>query len=197
MNAQPAIHPAIQASNPANQKSHLPPWVTPLFLAALFLLVHIALPWGISSLSTRHGWRRRRPGRWNLLALLPAGSGIAGTLYLIFQHFRASPRTFLDLQPGQKLITPGLYGLSRNPMYLLELAFWLGWALFYGSLTVLLTALLWFVAFNFFIIPYEERDLERRFGEAYLQYKQAVPRWLAFPWGGGGLALSHRLGGMR
>jgi protein-S-isoprenylcysteine O-methyltransferase Ste14 len=181
MNNRIANHPATMARNQTNEKPHLPPWVTPLILAALFLLVHVALPWGISSLSTRHEWEGRRPGRWNRLALVPAGSAIAGTLYLIVQHYRASPRTFLDLQPGHKLITPGPYGVSRNPMYLLELTFWLGWALFYGSFAVLAVALLWFVTFNFFIIPYEEHDLERRFGEAYLRYKQTVPRWLAFP----------------
>jgi protein-S-isoprenylcysteine O-methyltransferase Ste14 len=69
------------------------------------------------------------------------------------------------------------YGYSRNPMYLSELTFWFGWALFYGSLTVLAGWLLWFLAFNFAIVPYEEHDLERRFGDAYRQYKQMVPRW--------------------
>jgi protein-S-isoprenylcysteine O-methyltransferase Ste14 len=27
------------------------------------------------------------------------------------------------------------------------------------------------------VVPWEERGLERRFGEGYLQYKNAVPRW--------------------
>jgi protein-S-isoprenylcysteine O-methyltransferase Ste14 len=27
-------------------------------------------------------------------------------------------------------------------------------------------------------VPYEERDLEARFGEGYRQYKNTVPRWL-------------------
>jgi protein-S-isoprenylcysteine O-methyltransferase Ste14 len=63
-------------------------------------------------------------------------------------------------------------------MYLFELVFWFGWALFYGSITVLIGFLLWFAMFNFIIVPWEERDLEARFGEAYRQYKQVVPRWL-------------------
>jgi protein-S-isoprenylcysteine O-methyltransferase Ste14 len=161
------------------EKTRYPRWAAPIYLTVLFLLVHVAAPWGISTLSSRYGWVDGRPGGWNLLALLlVVGPGIAGTLWLIIQHYRASPHTFLELKVGKKLITPGLYAFSRNPMYLSELTFWFGWALFYGSIPVLIAFLLGFAAFNFAVVPYEERDLEKRFGEAYRQYKQAVPRWL-------------------
>jgi protein-S-isoprenylcysteine O-methyltransferase Ste14 len=96
-------------------------------------------------------------------------------------HFRASPGLFLELRPGQQLLTPGPYAVSRNPMYLFELAFWLGWALLYGSLAVLLGFLFWVALFHFWAVPYEERDLEARFGEAYRAYKARVPRWLGVP----------------
>jgi protein-S-isoprenylcysteine O-methyltransferase Ste14 len=66
-------------------------------------------------------------------------------------------------------------------MFLFELAFWFGWALFYGSIAVLIGFLLFWVALNFMIVPYEERDLEARFGEAYRDYKARVPRWLGLP----------------
>jgi protein-S-isoprenylcysteine O-methyltransferase Ste14 len=112
--------------------ARLPHWTTPILLSALFLLVHGAMPWGISRLSTRHGWVNRRPGQWNLLALLPVSAGIACTIWLITLHFRASPDTFLDWEPGQKLLTRSPYAFSRNPMYLSELTFWFGWALFMG-----------------------------------------------------------------
>jgi protein-S-isoprenylcysteine O-methyltransferase Ste14 len=158
--------------------TRFPHWLTPILLAVLFLVIHVAAPWGLSLLSTRYGWVDGRPGAWNLLALLLVAAGMAVTFWLIAQHYLASADTFLEMQPGQKLLTPGLYAFSRNPMYLSELAFWFGWALFYGSITVLGGFLLWFVMFNFEIVPYEERDLERRFGEAYRQYKQMVPRWL-------------------
>jgi protein-S-isoprenylcysteine O-methyltransferase Ste14 len=35
--------------------------------------------------------------------------------------------------------------------------------------------------FTFVIVPWEERDLEARFGEAYRAYKARVPRWLGLP----------------
>jgi protein-S-isoprenylcysteine O-methyltransferase Ste14 len=63
-------------------------------------------------------------------------------------------------------------------MYLSELALLLGWAIFYGSMSVLIALLIAFVVFNFVAVPLEERALERRFGETYRQYKSNVPRWL-------------------
>ena len=54
----------------------------------------------------------------------------------------------------------------------------LGWALFYGSVSILVGAVLAWILFNFVVVPREERDLEARFGESYLEYKNRVPRWL-------------------
>jgi protein-S-isoprenylcysteine O-methyltransferase Ste14 len=155
--------------------------MTPILLAILFLLVHVAAPWALSWLSTRHGWVDKRPGKWNLLASIPVGAGIACTIWLITLHFRASPDTFLEWKPGEKLLMRSPYGFSRNPMYLCELIFWFSWALFYGSIPVMIGFLLWLVAFNFVIVPWEERDLEARFGAGYVQYKNTVPRWLGRP----------------
>ena len=158
-------------------------WMAGLFWSALFLLVHVAAPWGLSLLSTRHGWIEGRPGAWNLLALLVVIPGIAATVWLIAQHYLASPQSFLELTRTQKMLTRGPYAVSRNPMYVSELAFWFGWALFYGSPPVLVGALLWWLGFNLVIVPSEERALEAQFGEAYRAYKAEVPRWLGWPHG--------------
>jgi hypothetical protein len=168
-------------NNHRSQSLHLPRWLAPGVLAILFLLAHVALPWRLSTLSTRHGWAGRRPGRKNRLALLLVVPGIASTLWLINQHYRASPRSFQEFRPTQKLLTHSPYAYSRNPMYLSELIFWLGWALFYGSVSVLVCFLLWLVAFRYLIVPWEERGLEARFGEAYRQYKLTTPRWFGRP----------------
>jgi protein-S-isoprenylcysteine O-methyltransferase Ste14 len=53
----------------------------------------------------------------------------------------------------------------------------LGWAIFYGSVAVLLGCVT-FAAFLALVqVPAEERRLAERFGDDYLQYKAAVPRW--------------------
>jgi protein-S-isoprenylcysteine O-methyltransferase Ste14 len=168
------------------KRVRLPHWMTPIVVTVLFLLVHVAVPWGLSLLSIRHGWVDGRPGSWNLLALILVVAGIAGTVWMMALHYLAAPDSFLELAPGQKLLTPGPYAFSRNPMYLLELAFWFGWALFYGSLTVLSGFFFWLAMFAFVIVPFEERDLEARFGEAYRAYTARVPRWFGLPRDSGG-----------
>jgi protein-S-isoprenylcysteine O-methyltransferase Ste14 len=76
------------------------------------------------------------------------------------------------------LLVAGPYTWTRNPMYLAEMALWIGWALFYGSSGVLIGLLVLWAVMNFMVVPFEERDLEARFGDSYLRYKQRVPRWL-------------------
>jgi protein-S-isoprenylcysteine O-methyltransferase Ste14 len=170
----------IPNKQPSN-RIRLPHWMTPILVTVLFLLVHVAVPWGLSLLSTRHGWVDGRPNPWNLLALILVVAGIAGTLWVMALHYLAAPSSFLELVPGEKLLTPGPYGFSRNPMYLFELDFWFGWALFYGSLAVLIGFFFLLAMFIFVVVPFEERDLEARFGESYRSYTARVPRWFGLP----------------
>jgi protein-S-isoprenylcysteine O-methyltransferase Ste14 len=76
------------------------------------------------------------------------------------------------------LLRSGPYAFTRNPMYVAELALWFGWALFYGSVAVLIGFLVLWMGMNFRVIPREERALEARFGDIYHQYRDRVPRWL-------------------
>ena len=62
-------------------------------------------------------------------------------------------------------------------MYVTELALWFGWAVFYGSVGVLIG----FMIFLTVLVPsvsYEERVLDARFGDAYRAYRSNVPRWI-------------------
>ena len=160
-----------------SKRIHYPRWAVPITLTLAFLLVHVIAPWGLSELSTRYGWVDRRPGPWNLLALILVIPGLAATIWMITVHYRASPDTFLEWKPGQKLITPGPYAFSRNPMYLSELVLMFGWVVLYGNIVVLLGFLAWWGLFVFYQAPLEERIMQKRFGEIYLEYKRKVPRW--------------------
>jgi len=85
---------------------------------------------------------------------------------------RTPERVELEWTP-KYLLMRGPYVFTRNPMYVAELALWLGWALFYGSVPVFVGFVVLGVVMNFVAVPREERALEARFGEAYLQYKNA------------------------
>lgn len=78
----------------------------------------------------------------------------------------------------QKLsVEAGPYAFSRHPMYFSELMLMFGWAIFYGSIAVLIAFLIACAVFNLVNVPLEERALEAHFGESYLEYKNKVPRW--------------------
>ena len=71
----------------------------------------------------------------------------------------------------------GIYRLSRNPMYVAYFIFFLGCALLTQSLPLLAFVLVFQVSAHW-IIRSEERWCAERFGEAYLQYKKRVRRYL-------------------
>jgi len=75
------------------------------------------------------------------------------------------------------LLIRGPYAFTRNPMYVAEMALWFGWAVFFGSIAVLIGFVVLCVLVNI-VVRREERDLEMQFGETYCQYKAAIPRWL-------------------
>jgi hypothetical protein len=90
----------------------------------------------------------------------------------------AGEGTLAPWDPTRKLVVRGPYRYVRNPMISGVLFILAGEALVLGSLPLLV----WFLAFfsvNALWMPLvEEPGLVRRFGDEYLEYKRAVPRWL-------------------
>ncbi|WP_322994797.1 isoprenylcysteine carboxylmethyltransferase family protein [Castellaniella sp.] len=109
------------------------------------------------------------------LALLGVVVSLAGMAI-----FRRSGTTADPRQPAQAsaLVVSGIYGYSRNPMYLGILLILVGWAVFLGNpLSVLL--LVAFVCYitRYQIVP-EERLLQEKFADEFSAYKTKVRRWL-------------------
>ena len=76
------------------------------------------------------------------------------------------------------LVTAGLYRYSRNPIYVADVIFLLSWA-FYLNNPISLLGIVGFVLYmNRFQIQPEERALEANFGQAYLDFKARVRRWI-------------------
>lgn len=94
------------------------------------------------------------------------------------QQFRKAATNIKTFNDPDRMVTNGLFAVSRNPMYLGFTVFLLGAALSLGTLSAFLIALAFFVIANFWYIPFEEARMEETFGEAYLTYKDRVRRWL-------------------
>jgi len=79
---------------------------------------------------------------------------------------------------SNKLISSGPFSFSRNPMYLGIVLFLVGLAVILGSLTAFIYPIFLFILLNIFVIPFEERKLEKIYSEDYIIYKNRVRRWL-------------------
>ncbi len=78
----------------------------------------------------------------------------------------------------RELVIAGPYRYVRNPMAMGSFAQDVAVGLFLGSPLVTLYALVGPVGWNYFVRPWEELDLERRFGEAYVRYREGVRCWV-------------------
>lgn len=79
-----------------------------------------------------------------------------------------------------RLITKGPFRIVRHPTYLAHTIMFSGIFLMTGVITVGIFTLLDFIIVNAVIIPLEEKELLRRFGNEYGEYKRQV-RWRFIP----------------
>lgn len=81
-------------------------------------------------------------------------------------------------QPVRALVTTGIHGWSRNPMYVGMLLVYTGIGISARSPWVLILALPLVFILRYRVVAREETYLDRRFGDAYSDYKARVRRWL-------------------
>ncbi|QQS40954.1 MAG: isoprenylcysteine carboxylmethyltransferase family protein [Acidobacteriota bacterium] len=86
--------------------------------------------------------------------------------------------TPLPLDHAPKLVVSGPYRYIRNPMAFSGIGQGLVVALFWGSPLVAVYALIGSLIWQLVFRPLEEEDLEKRFGEPYLEYKNSVRCWV-------------------
>jgi protein-S-isoprenylcysteine O-methyltransferase Ste14 len=115
-------------------------------------------------------------------ALLPVGTALVllGLLVLVLarREFAQRGQPTDPGRPTTRLVTTGVFSLSRNPIYLGVTCFLAGIGLasnFVWVLVMLLPALL---ACHYVLIAPEERYLAEKFGEAYRNYARSVQRWI-------------------
>ena len=108
--------------------------------------------------------------------LLILGGFVVGLLGL--REMRQAGTNVDPYKPATAIVTGGPYRFTRNPMYV-------GFTLMYVGISALANALLPILLLPAIIavmrrgvIEREERYLERKFGDEYLNYKERVRRWI-------------------
>lgn len=95
--------------------------------------------------------------------------------FVRFWRARTSP---LPIRPTTAIVTTGPYRFTRNPMYLSLALLYAGLALWFAVTWALALLPLAMVIVRYYVIAGEERYLEQKFGQEYLDYKARVRRWL-------------------
>ncbi|MBN1477819.1 isoprenylcysteine carboxylmethyltransferase family protein [Candidatus Sumerlaeota bacterium] len=137
------------------------------FLGALILMV--ALHFGFPL-------RTLLPFPHGLWGLAPLAIGIL--LNGLADHaFKRVGSTVKPFEESTQLITDGVFGLTRHPMYLGMTLILLGVAGLLGSATPFLALIPFVWVINGFMAM-EERKMEATFGQAYREHMRRVRRWI-------------------
>lgn len=94
------------------------------------------------------------------------------------RKFVQSKNTLIPIKPASSLQTNGIYNISRNPMYVELAIVYLGITCFIGNWWNIILFPILLLIIQEYIINREEKYLNRRFGQNYLDYKLKVRRWL-------------------
>ena len=143
-----------------------PPVLIAIFIAAAHIMGRLwPLSWpGLDDLSAR------------IVGLAFGGAGLA----LIAWGFLTLNRAGTTIMPNRgvdHLVTEGAFAFRRNPIYMGETLLFLGLAELTHNIWFVIAAPLFAIAILVLAILPEERHLEERFGQAYLDYKERTRRW--------------------
>ncbi len=114
------------------------------------------------------------------LKILSHGFTLIGLIIVFISLINLGGSTRLGL-PSEKtyLKTKGLYRFSRNPIYLGFNLFTLSSMIFTYNIIIAILGIYSIVIYHFIIIG-EEKFLEKRFGNEYIEYKKKVRRYIWF-----------------
>ena len=116
------------------------------------------------------------PIRWVLGGVLAvAGIGLLASFNTAFTRRGTAVEPW---KPTTAIVTTGPYRLTRNPAYLGMALTYVGIALMSDALWVLLPLPVVLAVIDRAVIAREERYLERKFGEEYLDFKRRRRRWV-------------------
>lgn len=154
--------------------------LTPVGLVFFFTLVVLFIAasfWMDKSL----GFPELLPASWSTTVSVPII--IIGVFLILWSglHFVKVKGTPVPFNPPPKLVTTGPYAYVRNPMVTGVFVLLLGLGILFNSVSLAFVFTPLFILLNVLELKaVEERELEKRFGKEYTEYKKRVPMFI--PW---------------
>ena len=105
-----------------------------------------------------------------LIGLALAAAGI--------RNFSRAETPVRSIKPTRALVTTGIHGWTRNPIYLGMFFLYGGIGVAAQSPWILILTLPLAFTIRYGVVAREEAYLERRFGDTYRDYKARVRRWV-------------------
>jgi len=162
-----AIHPFAGSWRKMEHSPYL--FLLPIWSAVISSVMVMTWPWHAARLySSPWMWA---PGALLLAAGLGTYAGVSG-----FGGHRLSGEA--ELRPReyvQELVTTGLHARMRHPIYAGHLLNCAGWAVGSGLVVCLIMLAVSALVTFPLMVWLEERELERRFGQSFREYKSRVP----------------------
>lgn len=109
------------------------------------------------------------------IILIIVGLVITIQIRKLFTKVNTEIHTF---KKPRQLVEKGFFEFSRNPIYLGFTISLFGVWILTGNSIGLIGILIFFLISNFGYIPYEEKVMEKEFGDEYKLYKSKVRRWI-------------------
>ncbi|MCI5076251.1 isoprenylcysteine carboxylmethyltransferase family protein [Oricola sp.] len=181
------------------------PFVYALITATSCIVVALVVAWSSANPDrsiwppTRFGWRARLV-TWSVTTLAIGAAYMAGRTSWNAWNWPDAIRWYvgfplasvassasswaimklgLDQSMGanRRLVTDGIFAITRNPTYLANVALCVGWTCLAASWPAAIGAVSLAILYVF-AVPHEEEWLSRTYGKDYAAYRESVRRWL-------------------
>lgn len=107
-----------------------------------------------------------------VFGLLFVVEGFVFAAWTVATQYRNGKGTPSPLMPTQRLLVEGPFALCRNPMTFGTFFFYLGVSLLAGSPMAVAMTISLFSLLAIYIVKIEEKELELRFGQGYVDYRR-------------------------
>jgi protein-S-isoprenylcysteine O-methyltransferase Ste14 len=97
---------------------------------------------------------------------------------LAFKALEKSKTTHKVSEPTTAIVSSGIFGYTRNPIYLSGFILFVGISFITNSLILIILTVPLFFVIREGVVKREENYLERKFGQEFIDYKKSVRRWI-------------------